>query len=258
MYMKFSGILLCSDFDGTLKATPENIAALEYFTQNGGHFTMASGRYPTHFLNAVEGLPINAPVVALNGNVIYDLKTDEILWSNPMPNMLAEEITRYFAGSFDQFELRLNCLHTGILFCPETDDTLENALRTLHAEDSPAPVLKIHLIKHPKIPQEMREGCQMRFQQLTVTTSGWGGLELYLSSGGKGNAIRELRRMLPEIHTVVGVGDWENDICMIKEADIGYAVANACDELKACADRITVSCHENAIAKIIEDLDKEF
>ena len=63
---------------------------------------------------------------------------------------------------------------------------------------------------------------------------------------------------MPEIHTVVGIGDWENDLSMIEEADIGYAVANACEELKAAADRITVSVNENAIAKIIDDLDKEY
>ena len=40
----------------------------------------------------------------------------------------------------------------------------------------------------------------------------------------------------------------------LKNAAIGYAVANASDDLKAVADRITVSNEEHAIAKIIEDL----
>jgi hydroxymethylpyrimidine pyrophosphatase-like HAD family hydrolase len=55
----------------------------------------------------------------------------------------------------------------------------------------------------------------------------------------------------------VAVGDYENDLDMIKMAGIGYAVANACPALKAIADRITVSNDEHAIAKIIDDLDKE-
>jgi hydroxymethylpyrimidine pyrophosphatase-like HAD family hydrolase len=45
---------------------------------------------------------------------------------------------------------------------------------------------------------------------------------------------------------------------MIKAAGIGYAVANAVPEAKAVADRITVSNLDHAIARIIEDLDKEF
>ena len=54
--------------------------------------------------------------------------------------------------------------------------------------------------------------------------------------------------------TLVCVGDYENDIEMIKEADIGYAVGNAIDEVKAIADRITVSVNDAAIARIIEEL----
>ena len=257
--MKFQGILLCSDFDGTLRVTPENIRALEYFIANGGCFTMASGRYPTHFRDAVKGLPLTAPVVALNGNVIYDLNTDEILWSNPMPDSLAEEVVRFTAENYDDFEMHINYVNGGITFTPKDGDTLEATLRAMREDKPSGSPLKFHIIHRPKIPAEMRAAYETLFPQFTVTTSSWAGLELYLPAGGKGNAIRELRRMLlPDIHTVVGVGDWENDLCMIKYADIGYAVANACDEMKAAADRVTVDHLDNAIAKIIEDLDKEF
>ena len=56
------------------------------------------------------------------------------------------------------------------------------------------------------------------------------------------------------VHTVIAVGDYENDIEMIKKADIGYAVANAVPAVKAVADRHTVSCGDSAIAAIIAEL----
>ena len=40
-------------------------------------------------------------------------------------------------------------------------------------------------------------------------------------------------------------------------ADIGYAVGNAVPALKAAADRITVDCHDHAIAAVIRELDAE-
>ena len=40
---------------------------------------MATGRNPGHFVESVRGLPINAPVVACNGNAIYDLYKDKLL-----------------------------------------------------------------------------------------------------------------------------------------------------------------------------------
>jgi hydroxymethylpyrimidine pyrophosphatase-like HAD family hydrolase len=42
---------------------------------------------------------------------------------------------------------------------------------------------------------------------------------------------------------------------MIEYADIGYAVGNAIAPVKAAADRITVPYNENAIAKIISELE---
>ena len=42
---------------------------------------------------------------------------------------------------------------------------------------------------------------------------------------------------------------------MIKEAGLGIAVANATRNTKAAADLITVSNEEDAIAKIIYDID---
>ena len=50
---KFDGILLCSDWDGTLfdgTSIPENnVEAIRYFQRNGGTFTLSSGRYAGHF-----------------------------------------------------------------------------------------------------------------------------------------------------------------------------------------------------------------
>ena len=46
---KFDGIFIASDMDGTLlddthAIQRETIQALEYFTQNGGYFSLATGR----------------------------------------------------------------------------------------------------------------------------------------------------------------------------------------------------------------------
>ena len=51
------------------------------------------------------------------------------------------------------------------------------------------------------------------------------------------------------------VGDYNNDIGMLRTAGVGIAVANACPEAKAAADRITVSNEESAIAHIISDIE---
>lgn len=53
----------------------------------------------------------------------------------------------------------------------------------------------------------------------------------------------------------IAVGDYENDISMIRSAGVGYAAENACPAAKAAADRITVSNEEHAIAAIVADIE---
>ena len=80
------------------------------------------------------------------------------------------------------------------------------------------------------------------------------GLEMHHKDSGKGECVKILRQMFPQIHTIITAGDYENDLTMLREADIGCAVENAIPAVKEAADRIIVHCDEHAIAHIIHDL----
>ena len=72
----------------------------------------------------------------------------------------------------------------------------------------------------------------------------------------KGNGLTKLAESLGiDVNKTIAIGDYYNDVTMIENAKIGVAVSNACDDAKAVADIVTVSNDEDAIAKIIEDLD---
>ena len=55
----------------------------------------------------------------------------------------------------------------------------------------------------------------------------------------------------------MGAGDYENDLSLILAADIGYAPADAIPKVLRAADRVTVPHTESAIARIIEELEKQ-
>ena len=75
---------------------------------------------------------------------------------------------------------------------------------------------------------------------------------------GKGIAVEYLKKHINHhIHTTIGVGDQENDISLLQNCDIGYAVGNAKENVKKLADRVTVPNTESAIKAIVEDLDKQ-
>ncbi len=71
---KFNGCLLCSDIDGTLTrssdgtVSEENLRAIQYFQENGGLFTLATGRAAS--FTAGFSFRVNAPLITVNGTVI--------------------------------------------------------------------------------------------------------------------------------------------------------------------------------------------
>jgi Cof subfamily protein (haloacid dehalogenase superfamily) len=74
----------------------------------------------------------------------------------------------------------------------------------------------------------------------------------------KGAVLKKMAELLGvDIKKTIAVGDYNNDVSMIKAAGMGFAVANAVDEVKSVADYITVSNTEHAISAIIEGLDKD-
>ena len=82
-------------------------------------------------------------------------------------------------------------------------------------------------------------------------------MEILPKNINKGVSIHKFSELFGiDINKIVAVGDFENDVEMIKEAGVGVAVSNACPAAKEVADIVTVSNEEHAIAKVIEDIEK--
>ena len=79
--MLFDGVLLASDYDGTLVGadgiSDEVRRAIRFFISNGGRFTVCTGRTLLGF-HAYSPEIINAPVVLANGGMTYDYARGEI------------------------------------------------------------------------------------------------------------------------------------------------------------------------------------
>ena len=72
----------------------------------------------------------------------------------------------------------------------------------------------------------------------------------------KGNVLTKMAEFLGvNKQKTIAVGDYYNDVSMIKAAGLGFAVGNALEDVKKIADYVTVGNDEDAIAAIIEGLD---
>jgi Cof subfamily protein (haloacid dehalogenase superfamily) len=253
---KYSGILICSDIDGTLSAgsgIPErNITAIKSFQEEGGLFTVATGRSPDFIYELFRDIRLNAPVVSLNGAVLYDPESKKSVYDRLMQGFTLD-IFKEICDRIPEFDqLSLFPDDRRILVDRENfGKVTEEDLKSTHKV-----VFRIEDLKN----KEMSDGAlsvtnEIIGERFTVFRSCNHLIEIVDNALTKGRATRYLKDHM-KAHTLVCVGDYENDIDMIEAADIGYAVGNATDSVKAAADRITVSVSDGAIAAIIDELGK--
>ena len=74
---KFDGILILSDWDGKRcyqrQVHPRAIKAIEYFRENGGYFTVASGRGSEYIKSCEHIFKPDDIVISNNGSVIRSI-----------------------------------------------------------------------------------------------------------------------------------------------------------------------------------------
>ena len=250
---RYSGILLCSDFDGTFyteKTIPQdNVKAVKHFRDNGGKFTIASGRHVNFLTNAIKDVAVGAPLIHLNGALIYDRDNGVIIKERFMSGMTKPLVLRLAKEVPDAVRIAF-FLKEGATRIPvgEIDSMPEEYAREtyklvvhLESADPERSNISVAVIK------------ELVGENFLVARSSWGYVEILDPMLTKSRATHFLKDYVGA-DTLICAGDFENDLDMVRDADIGYAVANAAACLKDVADRITVSARDGAIARIIEEL----
>ena len=248
---KYTGILLCSDFDGTLYngefIPEENMKAIRHFRENGGLFSVVSGR-DTGFLNPFfEGYSFGVPIVNYNGAVIYDFDRQKMISERFISGLTMDTIRTvlnevegvYRISLFQRGKVTRQNIDKSCALDPSLIEGLYKFAFNIAGDE------QAHIAARDKL-REL-------FPQYTVVRSWNDYAEILNPLSTKAPSAKLLAEMVGA-DTLVCVGDYENDIEMVRNADIGYAVANAVPELKSVAHRVTVSVNDAAIARIIEEL----
>lgn len=266
---KFEGILLCTDLDGTAlkndRSLPkENIEAIEYFKNEGGLFTFITGRTPCTVTEIRKIIRPNIPFGCINGGGLYDWENEKYIYMKSLPESatkIVEAVEKKLPGVGFQYNMA-----DRIIFCRENSamatfrEITDTENITADYRTIKEPIAKVvfgtddesemdELIALINSMPESAEVAPMRSER-----SYYG---IMPKGVGKSLALEKLTEYLgSRVKHTVAVGDYNNDISMIRCADVGIAVQNAVDELKNAADYITVSNEENAIARIICDIEE--
>ena len=267
----FSDVLLTVDFDRTLtdpdSAVPQrNIDAIKYFMENGGKFTVNTGRSLNTFRAQMEVVPTNAPLLLFNGSAAYF--EGKYTYQRPI-DLPMWAVLEQVAREFPELNLEIQALdcHYLVNEKPEYVEMYKGmGWPYKHAEpgDDLGPFVKFALFGFPyynkvgtmfACSQEelgLFDRAEARILEL------WGDkvvtfraapriIDVHAKGVSKIRAARDLQKELGR-KILVCVGDAENDISMLDGADYAFCPADG-----VVADRYPTvcKCADGAVADVI-------
>lgn len=267
---KYEGCLIACDLDGTLLSpdgtiSDENVKALNGYMENGGLFAFASGRCPYNLRVCLERVAPNVPCICYNGGMIYDFSSDTVLETKPLPGsakFVLSELMRdapecdYVVETMDTFNFcsdgegidEIKCIvpHMKMRYASSADSITDEWL-------------KIDFWARPEKSAEFEKylkGVALPDGLRYVRTHEWA-LEILPSDADKGYALESLKKLCKNVRFTVSLGDNDNDVVMLKNADVAFVPSNAADRvLMSGAIRLPFSCGESFAAKAVSEIDE--
>ena len=268
--------LILSDLDETLlnddgTIHPENIVAIQAFTQNGGYFVPNTGRSYKSVYGTLAQLGLNKTtqyVVSYNGGAIVAIAPDgqeEIVVEHGMSLTLAQKIfdLGQVNDAVDTHVYTRDNLY--IYNISATDQRYMTERQVPYTEitttdlsfmANEGPVMKV-IFEHPDpaVQQAIADAVTAVVgDEVLVTFSSNRYVEFNPKGVDKGVTGLELADILGIARDdTAAIGDNLNDAAQIKAAGVGVAVANAKPEIKALADVVlTTTNNEAAVADFIK------
>lgn len=266
--MKYDGIVIYSDLDGTLldderKLSKENIDAISRFVSQGGSFGIASGRMEKTTLIKFPQLITNSPSIFFNGALVFDVNTKEVLFSTFMPQGLApvmQDIISRYPAACAEINVR------GKAYVYNFNDIIRVQLMREGLEgiegswqDLPKDWLKVVFAdKHEVLVKIKADLDKLGRDDINIMFSEHELLDIMARDVSKGSALKKLRAIYKNAwRLVAAVGDNDNDYEMLKQADLGIAVSNATPGVKSVSDYI-ISHHNTPCMPQVLGILEEF
>lgn len=272
----FDNCILACDIDGTLMENgylnPINIEKIEYFMREGGKFSLSTGRSVMAISDALKHLKEVSPCILTNGAIIYDYTNNKAL----VQKTLLESdyrIPELIYNWDEKIGIEIHCGDKAFTIRKTSETDIHQLYEHFNApEISFEEVFKFkwnkvnfffdsledrerakEFISKEKVNCKFVETCAMLdgkmryyYEQLPLGVS-------------KASALDELCKLMNiKNGGLFAIGDYYNDIEMLKTADIAAVPKTSPIEIKEIADYITVPCEMGAVADFIDYLTSKF
>ena len=263
--------MVSSDVDGTLLRSDGTISAhtvdvIHELQRRGILFTICSGRYPEHADALLRHFGIRCPVTGNNGATQWDAETDRVLSDHFMPADSARkafEVAEGLGLSFIVFCRKYVAARHGA--APHSSQKIYGPIlardyhivfdsgldAVLHALDRPVNKFYFHY-DTPEERRSLTEALRV-IPGISITTSGASNVEIIPLGCDKGSGVSEMARLYGvDMSQVMAIGDYENDVPMLRAAGLGVAMGNAHADVRDEAACVTDTNDRDGVAKAIE------
>lgn len=267
--MNFENVIIMTDIDGTLVTDQKqildcDIKAIERFRQGGGTFTLATGRGYSMAKPIADRIALDVPAVIFNGSAVYDFSGGKFLWHSSLESN-AGQILKEILAHFPDVGCEVLCAED--VYVPAINDIERQHLAIENVTPIFCSVDDVHgdwlKALFAYFPSKMQDLIDFVYEHPDYMNGyHWVRSELHffemLPEGvNKGSGFQRLLEIMdrPDAFTV-GVGDYNNDLELIRDAKLGVAVASAQDAAKEVADIIVCDNNSGAIAQVIDYIEK--
>lgn len=261
--------LIAIDMDGTLLNSNNQVSertrkSIELAKDKGVHIVLSTGRILKSALYYSRSLNLKNPIVASNGAIIVD-ESANVIFKKPIDNILVKEIVKIaierniYYHFYDESRFYSHRKVDEVLaFYSEGNGKLSIDMTVFEDVEEILQIKDINIYKFLFVDNNREKLIDLRIELNKLdkigTSSSWdNNIEAMGFNVSKGEALKELCNKLNiRQDEVIAIGDSENDLSMLKFANLGVAMGNGDESIKKQADYITDSNNEDGVAKVIE------
>ena len=244
------------DLDGTLISSttgeiPQSARkAIDQLRMNQIKIFTATGRHMSEMQELpVEEIPFDGHIT-LNGQLCLDSRR-EVFYSEP----ISERDVKQMLGLFEERSLPVMLVEMDRMYINYIDEKVEKAQEAIKTPIpeigfySGEPIYQFILYSDERMAEKITAGlddCKMsRWNPYAV--------DIIAKNGGKVAGIQQiLKDCRIGQNEIMAFGDGENDMDMLRYAEIGIAMGNAEKKVKDCADFVTEHVDADGVEKALK------
>ena len=272
---KFENIVLASDMDGTFLAGNEegmarNRKAVAYFKSQGGHFTFCTGREPEAVLSVVPDTAelVNLPVVTCNGACLYDFARGGEVERQGIPYEVVREFFQVLDATGAETDVsavtekgvllrKITVPYMARSFCRMVQRGSRYAIRPVE-QWGEVYIYRMAVVGEPEDITRLLPFLRERFQgKLELSRSYAHMIDIQTAGCTKATRLESvIRSEFDRPMYLVAVGDYGNDLEMLRLSDLACCPDNAAPEVKAVCRGQFCHSEKGVIGDIMEYLER--